>query len=419
MGQYKNTQEKLGVDSIDFESQGQSDIYLVMEPEEDYQPVIDITNYKQTKQAVNTESSAFDQAMSQMNIADRAAFDVYLARSWQEAANENEMLSVLRCNIDCFKSYHDNYGHQASSFMLLVIGLALKNICEKHDSFLARYKNHDFVVLIKGGDQIKSQIIAESLRQAVEETNTEHKHSSVSKIVTLSIGLSSVHPNTKKILINQAQSTLSEAIDSGRNKICEDFTRVNKRTVNKRTVNIKQQTIQAPVVKQSALKQMMLIKSISERSTFQPDYKRLWKESLEQKKLLSIFICEIDFFKPYIANYGVHSSEVVLLSTACLMQEVCEKANAVIFYMDGEHFIILFKGGCKKKALNIAQSIQKNIAKSAIEHKHSKVSNYITLSFGISSLLPSNNNSMKVLMIEASTALDNAIRSRRNQICVH
>lgn len=167
----------------------------------------------------DSSTAAFKQVMSQMNIADRSAFDQQFEQQWEEASDENELLSVLICEIDFFKEYHENYGQQGASFMILVVALALKNTCEKHGCFLAHYDKEEFAILIKGGDQNAILEIADSLRTAVEDSNTEHKFSKISKIVTLSIGISSLHPNSMQMLMKSTDKALLNAKNSGRNQV--------------------------------------------------------------------------------------------------------------------------------------------------------------------------------------------------------
>ena len=181
--------------------------------------VVHLSKHQEEKQT--SESSAFEQVMMQMNIADRKSFDKKYTQLWNEASEKNEMLSLMICEIDFFKAYHDNYGHQGASFMLLVIALALKTTCEEHECYLGRYKGDEFGILLKGGDIDSVNEIAEKLRIAVEKSRTEHKFSSVSNIVTLSIGLSSFYPTSMQVVMNQASAALGSAKTNGRNQVIE------------------------------------------------------------------------------------------------------------------------------------------------------------------------------------------------------
>ncbi|WP_019617073.1 diguanylate cyclase domain-containing protein [Psychromonas ossibalaenae] len=190
---------------------------------DDLKGVVDIANYQQAEDKISSESAAFEQVMSQMNIADRRQFDEQYAKLWQEASEEKQLLSALICEIDFFEAYNENYGHQAAAFMLLVVGLAMKKICEDYDSFLARYEGNVFAILIKDSDASKAHAVAEALRLAVEKSRTEHKYSSVSDVVTLSVGLSTITPTSQKILVEGADTALSFAKISGRNQVSGPF----------------------------------------------------------------------------------------------------------------------------------------------------------------------------------------------------
>jgi len=178
--------------------------------------VADLVNYKRE------EISTFDRVMSQLNIAGQSDFNEQQRRYWQEAAQEKKLLSVLICEIDCYKEYVDNYGGQGASFMLLVVALALKNICEQQGCFLARYRQEGFAILIKGGDKETILEIAASLCKAVEESRTEHKYSKESHIVTLRVGISAIYPESMATLKSAADNALQNAKLMGRNQVSND-----------------------------------------------------------------------------------------------------------------------------------------------------------------------------------------------------
>lgn len=172
-----------------------------------------------TKETTSSESSAFAQVMSQMNIADLNTFELHYEKLWQQASEDKEALSVLICEIDYFKAYNAHYGHQAAAFMLLVVALELKKKSEQFGFFLARYKADKFVILIKGSDLKKVELIAESLRQNVEKSKTEHEFSKAKNIVTLSIGISYIYPTSMSMLMKEADSALSVAQVSGNKQV--------------------------------------------------------------------------------------------------------------------------------------------------------------------------------------------------------
>jgi len=178
--------------------------------------IVDMASYKQAEE--NHQASAFNQVMSQMNIAGRSAFDKHYEQLWEEASEGKKSLSIIACEIDFFEEYIDNYGQQGTCFMLLVIALALKNICETKGYFLAHYKKAEFTILLKDGNDEQADEVAECLRQAVAASRTEHKHSQIDEIVTLSIGISSIYPKSMQVLMQETKEALLRAKKAGRNQ---------------------------------------------------------------------------------------------------------------------------------------------------------------------------------------------------------
>ncbi len=197
--------------------------------ESHYQGIVimarDITARKLTEEKLSSDASDFEQKMLNdqlTNIANRRSFDERFTMLWQEACDEQEMLSIVMCDIDYFKPYNDNYGHQMGDETLKIIALALNNAASEMGCFAARYGGEEFVVIIKGGNATKVFRAVEKLREAINKTKVEHLHSDVSRYVTMSLGLSSIFPsdlNTMKMLVAEADGALYDAKMSGRDQI--------------------------------------------------------------------------------------------------------------------------------------------------------------------------------------------------------
>jgi diguanylate cyclase (GGDEF)-like protein len=183
----------------------------------------DISARKLTEE--NRRSDALDVEQEMLkdqltNIANRRSFDEHFTPLWHEACDEQEMLSIVMCDIDYFKPYNDNYGHKMGDKTLKIIALALNTAGSEIGFFAARYGGEEFVVIIKGGNATKVFRAVEKLREAINKTKVEHLHSDVSRYVTMSMGLSSIFPsdlNTMKMLV--AEAALYDAKMSGRDQI--------------------------------------------------------------------------------------------------------------------------------------------------------------------------------------------------------
>jgi len=165
------------------------------------------------------QSDSYKLLMSQMNIATPNDFNKEFATLWQTSASEQVLLSIIQCEIDSYNEYVDNYGVQATSFMLISLALTLKQICDKNGCFLSRNEQQGFTILTKGGAVHEAQSIADQICEAVKATKTEHKFSTVSDYITLSVGVSSFHPVTKPIFSAQATQALEKAKENGGNRV--------------------------------------------------------------------------------------------------------------------------------------------------------------------------------------------------------
>ncbi|WP_022941601.1 diguanylate cyclase domain-containing protein [Psychromonas hadalis] len=377
--------------------------------------VVDISKYQTSEEKVSSKRSAFEQVMSQMNIADRHAFDAQYDKYWQQASDEGELLSVLICEIDFFNAYNDNYGHQGAAFMLLVIGLALKNSCEKFGCFLAHYRDDEFAILIKGGDVETSLKIAEALRLAVEVSRTEHKHSQVSDVVTLSIGISSIYPTSMKVLMQKSANALHSAKKSGRNQVCGCVELKNEES-GLASTPLELEEIKEP--EQSDFKRLMSEMEINDRRDFNRYFVSAWQEATRDKELLSMVICELDFFDEYTQHYGQQTSEDILLIVACTLKSRCEELGCFVAHLEGAKFVAMVKAGNATKGLKVAESLRASVQELAMEHAHSPVKNSLTMSLGLSNIFPSDENSMKILMTKVDSALGDAKSSGYDQISV-
>ncbi|WP_372881093.1 diguanylate cyclase domain-containing protein [Psychromonas sp.] len=156
------------------------------------------------------------------NIANRYAFDIQLNQQWSVAGKEQELLSLLMCDIDFFDTYNNNYGQYRGDQALQTIAATLETKSEALGCFVARYGGSKFVLLIKGGNATKALKIAEEIHLDVAELKLEHDYSPGNGFLSVSIGLSSLFPSeltTPKMLIAEVEAGLYDAQMAGRDQV--------------------------------------------------------------------------------------------------------------------------------------------------------------------------------------------------------
>ncbi|MBE9115446.1 GGDEF domain-containing protein [Lusitaniella coriacea LEGE 07157] len=154
-------------------------------------------------------------------LANRRAFDRYLTQQWQKMLRKQLPLSLLICDIDCFKQYNDTYGHLAGDDCLRKIGQIFTESIDSACSLMARYGGEEFAAVLPHTDLEQAIAVVEKIQKAIEQLNIPHARSRVSDRVTLSIGLTCTIPSngsSPSTLLDEADRLLYQAKQSGRNQ---------------------------------------------------------------------------------------------------------------------------------------------------------------------------------------------------------
>lgn len=148
-------------------------------------------NHKLNKQ-VNTDGLT--------NIANRRCFDQTLKCEIKRCARNKEPISLIMCDIDFFKRYNDNYGHQLGDEVLKRVAKALHNICKREGDLAARFGGEEFAIVLPAVDTEHCQRFAVLIQEKIAELAIEHNFSSASNYLSLSIGFIALYPIKKQHL---------------------------------------------------------------------------------------------------------------------------------------------------------------------------------------------------------------------------
>lgn len=81
-------------------------------------------------------------------ISNRRNFEEFLHREWLRNRRLKTPLSLILCDIDCFKLYNDTYGHQAGDACLKQVANCLKGTIKRPADLVARYGGEEFVIVL-------------------------------------------------------------------------------------------------------------------------------------------------------------------------------------------------------------------------------------------------------------------------------
>ncbi|QKJ21982.1 cache domain-containing protein [Poseidonibacter lekithochrous] len=98
---------------------------------------------------------------------------------------------------------------------------------------------------------------------------------------------------------------------------------------------------------------------------------------------LSFMMMDIDYFKNYNDTYGHKAGDEALQEFAKVLKSHSNRISDCAFRLGGEEFGLVFTAEDEEKSLRFAELLRKDVEKLRIEHKTSKVADYLTVSIGL------------------------------------
>jgi diguanylate cyclase (GGDEF)-like protein len=173
----------------------------------------------QQLQAANLQLQRLATLDGLTQVANRRRFDEYLDQEWRRLKRDRIPLSLIMCDIDCFKAYNDTYGHQAGDACLIAVANAIATALKRPADLVARYGGEEFAAILPNTTGSGAFKVAQTIRAAVQALKIVHASSLVSEYVTLSLGVACTVPDRDTLpetLLKAADEALYQAKASGR-----------------------------------------------------------------------------------------------------------------------------------------------------------------------------------------------------------
>ena len=155
---------------------------------------------------------------------------------------------------------------------------------------------------------------------------------------------------------------------------------------------------------------------VANRRRFDEYLTQEWSRCAREKQNLSLIICDVDYFKFYNDAYGHQAGDQCLYQVAQGMAKAIKRPADVVFRYGGEEFAMILPFTRGNGALTVAQDVRERIVNLQIPHDLSEVSPYVTLSLGVSSIIPNVESSPESLIAAADRALYEAKALGRNRV---
>lgn len=154
------------------------------------------------------------------------------------------------------------------------------------------------------------------------------------------------------------------------------------------------------------------------RAIFEQTLGLHWRLSSRANTSLSLLLIDVDFFKPYNDHYGHVAGDQCLSKVASLFTQALQREDDIVARYGGEEFVMVLPNTDTKGALQVAARVRTLMAEAKLRHEYSSAAGYVTVSIGISCLIPVAQQSTKEIVDKADKALYRAKQLGRNQAVV-
>lgn len=155
---------------------------------------------------------------------------------------------------------------------------------------------------------------------------------------------------------------------------------------------------------------------ISNRRHFEAYLRLQWRKCKIKLLPMSIIIIDIDHFKEYNDQYGHLAGDEIIAKVAKILDGSLKRPDYFLARYGGDEFIAILPDTNGESALAIAEEMKIKVENLNILHKYSETKECVTITVGVSSLIPNNKLTAKYLILNADKALYSAKNQGRNRV---
>jgi diguanylate cyclase (GGDEF)-like protein len=154
---------------------------------------------------------------------------------------------------------------------------------------------------------------------------------------------------------------------------------------------------------------------VANRRRFDDYLLQEWQELRQEKLPMSLILCDVDYFKTYNDAYGHLIGDHCLQQIALAIENALEDPTHLVARYGGEEFALILPNADAEKAMQVAETIRLQVKNLKIAHHKSLICEYVTLSLGVFSMIPTPEGTPELLIAIADKALYEAKAQGRDR----
>ena len=157
---------------------------------------------------------------------------------------------------------------------------------------------------------------------------------------------------------------------------------------------------------------------LANRRGFDHELERRWQHAREQRRPLALLMVDIDYFKLFNDGYGHVRGDACLSAVAETLSLVTLNDAVLVARYGGEEFAVLVPGLDTARATALGEEVRRAVEDLLVTHAEAPCG-FVTISVGVASLVPDNQQAAADLVEAADNALYAAKRRGRNAVVAH
>ncbi|GBG14066.1 diguanylate cyclase [Novimethylophilus kurashikiensis] len=155
---------------------------------------------------------------------------------------------------------------------------------------------------------------------------------------------------------------------------------------------------------------------ISNRRRFDLILEEEWSHAQRNQQPLSLIMIDIDYFKQYNDHYGHIQGDNCLKQVAQVLGLAATRSRDFIARFGGEEFVLVLPETSEESAKKVAERCRELIFKEQIPHQKSQVSQLLTISMGVGTIIPARGDEQVGFVESVDRLLYSAKQNGRNRL---
>lgn len=193
---------------------------------------------------------------------------------------------------------------------------------------------------------------------------------------------------------------------------------INKRNLMEQKILAEKQKVETLNEKLLAMSSLDGLTGIANQFRFSEFLNKEWDVAKANRSPISLLLCNVDYLSAYNEKFGTQRGDKVICILANFLEDYARKGSDIAARLNGDKFALLFASTSIESAKNIADRLHEAFYNLDLPNAASSGDKYLSISIGVASMIPLEDNYSQELLDKADKALTQAKLDGKNRVSV-